>query len=206
MFSYLNSDAVLDALGDKVTTTIGKAVALTRDDFDEYWAAHPDWVAAHSERGLANWLHDRLWFHVTRGLDGIADIAIVKNASTSEVVVGDRFRIRIKRHHLKGEISTYPTQTALEFLDQPTGQLPGLEVVHLIAGYEWDKIALRIVRPVLSLRDGADNIIWLVELAEVAGTGPSRMPESGGATSPEVVLHSESTVQSRKRASRGVSG
>lgn len=109
---------------------------------------------------------------------------------TREVLVSDKYRLRIKRHHLDGMVSTYPTQTALEFLEQPTGQLPGLEQVHLIAGYEWDRDERRIVRPVLSLRDSKDKIIWLAELPEDASGTASviDLPPSGDPSGPEIVL------------------
>ncbi len=66
------------------------------------------------------------------------DAEVHERGVTREVMVSSTYRLRIKRHHTDGLVSTYPTQTALEFLEQPSGQLEGMELVHLIAGYEWD--------------------------------------------------------------------
>ena len=92
-----------------------------------------------------------------------------------------------------GAVSTFATQTALEFLDQPSGQLPGLEEVNLIAGYEWDRDEGRIVRPVLSLRDGLDNIIWLVELPEdpAGAAAVVNLPDADGPVAPVVEVRSD---------------
>lgn len=190
MNSYPDTEAVLEALGEKVPHTLGNAVSLTRGDLEDYRALRPEWVARHGDRGLANWISDHLWHHVMVGLDAVDDAETREKGVTREVLVSDKYRLRIKRHHLDGMVSTYPTQTALEFLEQPTGQLPGLEQVHLIAGYEWDRDERRIVRPVLSLRDSRDKIIWLAELPEdESGTASViDLPPSSGPTGPEIVL------------------
>lgn len=190
MFSYPDAEAVLDALGEKVQHALGKAVSLARGDLAEYRELHPEWAARHGDRGLANWISDQLWYHVTVGLDAVDDAETREQGVTREVFVSDKYRLRIKRHHLDGLVSTYPTQTALEFLEQPTDQLPGLEQVHLIAGYEWDRDERRIVRPVLSLRDSNDKIIWLVELPEDESATASviDLPLSDGPSGPEIVL------------------
>ena len=79
-------------------------------------------------------------------------------------------RVRIKRHDKKGRVSTYPTQAALEFLSQPPEQLvlDGLAEVPLIAGYQWNSTTHEIDPAVLSLRDGSDNVLWMIELPEPA--------------------------------------
>ena len=99
-------------------------------------------------------------------------VTLVEQGVTREAVVGGFFRLRLKRHHLLGEVSTFPTPTALAFLKQPEGQFPGMESVHLIAGYEWDSDERQILRPVLSLRDGQDDLQWLVELPETQEGAP----------------------------------
>ena len=57
---------------------------------------------------------------------------------------------------------------ALEFLSQPPERpaLPGLEGVHLIAGYVWLEDSYEIGPAVLSCRDGKDNVLWVKELPE----------------------------------------
>lgn len=192
MISYPDATVVLEELGEKVQHALGHAVVLTRQDLEDYRAFRPDWVARHGERGLANWIQDQLWHHVTVGLDAVEDATVHEQGVTREVMVSNTYRLRIKRHHLDGLVSTYPTQTALEFLEQPAGQLPGLELVHLIAGYEWDRNKRAIVRPVLSLRDQRDNIIWLVALPEDE-SGEStvvEMPSQDGPTGPTIEIRS----------------
>jgi len=60
MFSYPGADEVLDDLGDKVVEAFARSVARARADLAEYRRLKPSWVAQSSERGLANWIHDRL--------------------------------------------------------------------------------------------------------------------------------------------------
>lgn len=192
MNSYPDATVVLDALGEKVQHALGRAVVLARQDLEDYRTFRPDWVARHGERGLANWIQDQLWYHVTVGLDAVEDATVHEQGVTREVMVSNTYRLRIKRHHTDGLVSTYPTQTALEFLEQPTGQLPGLELVHLIAGYEWDRDERAIVRPVLSLRDQMENIIWLVALPE-GDSGESTvvdLPVQEGPAGPAIEIRS----------------
>lgn len=166
MNSHPNLVDVLEALGEKVQCALGRVVAHTRQDLAEYRALRPDWVAGHGESGLAHWIQDRLWNHLTVEMDTLDGVEIRERGVTREVIIAGTYRLRIKRHHMDGMVSTYPTQTALDFLEQPRGQLPGMEMVHLIAGYEWDAVERTITRPVLSLRDGDHNVIWLVALPE----------------------------------------
>lgn len=192
MNSYPQADAVLEELGEKVQHVLGRAVVLTREDLEEYRALRPGWVARHGERGLANWIQDHLWHHVAVGLDAVEDAEVHERGVTREVMVSSTYRLRIKRHHADGLVSTYPTQTALEFLEQPSGQLPGMELVHLIAGYEWDRDERAILRPVLSLRDRNDNIIWLVALPEdESGTSSVvNLPAHDGPAGPSIEIRS----------------
>ena len=192
MNAYPDATAVLDELGEKVQHALGRAVALTREDLEEYRALRPDWVTRHGERGLANWIQDHLWHHVIVGLDAVEDAEIHERGVTREVMVSSTYRLRIKRHHLDGLVSTYPTQPALEFLGQPSEQLPGMELVHLIAGYEWDRDQRAIVRPVLSLRDRKDNIIWLVALPEdeSATSTVLDLPAQDSPTGPSIEIRS----------------
>jgi hypothetical protein len=99
------------------------------------------------------------------------------------------YRIRVKRHHWDGRVSTYPTEAALDFMAQPPEQktLEGMQEIRLIAGYHWDKDLRDITAGVLSLRDGLDKKIWLIELPlsdSGEGTGTSAMPTSPTPQSP----------------------
>lgn len=182
MKNHLTPDYVLSALGDNVAQGLGRAVSLAREDLTTYREQHPDWVVRHSSRGLANWIQDHLWFHVMAELDEDEAVDIQERGATREIIVASTFRFRLKRHDLNGLVASYPTQTAIEFMEQPKGQLPGLELVHLIAGYEWDKEERKILRAVLSLRDGAE-ILWVVQLPEDA-QGSAQVITIPPATSP----------------------
>lgn len=202
-FSLVNfqtdCESVLDGLGDKVVHALGKAVSLTRNDLRDYRQLRPDWVSGHSERGLANWISDRLWVHVQTELDSISDARTRELGATREVMVSGRYRFRFKRHDLEGSVSTYPTATAVEFLEQ-SPQLPGLEQLNLIAGYEWDRDQRSIVRAVLSLRTDQEHIVWLATLPET-GDDSARvltLPTSDGPAQPAIELNPD--LRSRDEA------
>jgi hypothetical protein len=154
-------DEVLVGLGDKMVSAIVSAVDSAAQDLQTYRATFPSWVTDHTERGLANWIHDRIWAHLTRELDGHPEVVLSGSEPTREIVVGINYRLRIKRHHEDGEVSTYPTQTALEFYVQGAqATFPGMEELRLAGGYNWDPESRAMGEAVLSLRDGADNLIW----------------------------------------------
>ena len=163
---------MLSGLGEKVTHSLARSVKLAADDLRSYRSLRPPWVAQASERGLATWTHDRLWAHLTSLLDGHPGVTLSDGEPTREVVVGVSYRLRVKRHREEGQVSSYPTQTALEFFAQGVQDtFPGLEEVRLVAGYEWEADSREIGEAVLSLRDGQDNVVWLVPLPDVGQAG-----------------------------------
>jgi hypothetical protein len=166
MNSYPLSHQVLDDIGEKPVEAFSRCVARARADLRLYRRTFPQWVADHSERGLANWINDRLWAHLTTMAESIPGMELIEKGVTREVMVGLNFRFRVKRHDDLGNVASYPTPTFLEFVCQPQGQLPGLEETRLIAGYDWSKDERDIGAAVLSLRDGKDNIIWKEELPD----------------------------------------
>ncbi len=177
MNSYPESQEVLSGLGEKVTHSLARAVKLASKDLRTYRDAYPTWVAQASERGLANWIHDRLWAHLTALLDGHPGVTLSDAEPTREIVVGLGYRLRVKRHREDGQVSSYATQTALEFFAQGVQDtFPGLEEVRLVAGYEWEADSREIGEAVLSLRDGHDNVVWLVALPDVSEAGGSVTP------------------------------
>ena len=186
MKSLRNSEEVVEGLGEKVIEALGAAIPRTRLDLARYQAMLPDIVATSSSRGLANWFHDRIWFHVVSGLECLDNTVIVDRGPTREIVIDGSYRIRVKRHDKKGQISTYPTQSALEFLSQPPEQLvlDGLAEVHLIAGYQWNPTTHEIGPAVLSLRDGRNNVIWMMELPDPATGAP--VVDITGPRTPEI--------------------
>ncbi len=143
----------------------------------------------HSERGLANWISDRLWTHLVLQAESIPGMEMIEIGVTREITIGTNYRFRVKRHGVDGEVASYPTQTFLEFASQAVDSLPGLEEWKLIAGYDWDKDQRAIAAAVVSLRDGKDNVIWKKELPAVAdeqGGGQTSVPEQPGPTDPTI--------------------
>lgn len=184
MKSYPDVEEVLEDLGEKVKAACLSAVAKARTDLADYRSIRPEYLADASARGLANWIHDRIWAHLDGALEDVGEARVFEQGATREVIVDGvarTYRIRAKRHDVAGRVSTYPTQGALEFLDQPPAQLTfeGLEQAHLIVGYQWEADAHEIGPAVLSLRDGMDTVIWLTELEEPVPASP---PEQFGST------------------------
>jgi hypothetical protein len=194
----ISSEEALDQLGDKVVEVLSTSVAASREDLTEYREFRPIWVQQHSPRGLANWISDRLWAHVCTGLDDVDEVEAFQKGVIREIVLGTKLRLRIKRHHLDGAVSTYPTQMALEFMNQPMGQLPGMETTHLIFGYEWDRDLAEIGSALLSLRDGQDNVIWKIALPETAATIAlaSNTPDTEVPSAPRIRVVSEADSES----------
>lgn len=160
MKSYPDWEKVSGDLGDKVVIGVSTAVGNAKADLLKYRRTFPLWVAEATERGLASWIHDRLWFRLISELDEISDVSVIDREPTRQVGVGVHYMMRVKRHHKDGRVSTYPTQTALEFLVQPPQEaLDGLEQRNLIAGYVWDREAREIGSALISLRDGR-KVIW----------------------------------------------
>ncbi len=162
MKSYPRSDEILADLGDKVLNAFSLSVAEARVDLLKYRRENPLWVAEATERGLANWIHDRLWQHARINLD-FPDVSFRDEEPRREFWVGTRYRFRLKRHHDNGRLSTYPTDAALDFYIQPD-ELPGLEELRLTVGYDWLRDERDIGPAVITLRDGLDQVIWIEQL------------------------------------------
>jgi hypothetical protein len=144
-----------------------------------------------------------MWYHLTVLLGGLSEVRLVDQEPTREIFVDERYRLRAKRHGEDGKVSTYPTQTAIEFLVQGFHQdvLDGLdEELNLIVGYVWDAEMREMGRPVLSLRNGI-GIEWMHDLPE-SGTGyPAApvepvTPPRPGPSAPRIVL-TESTEEAK---------
>jgi hypothetical protein len=171
MFSAPHPDDVIRDLGDKVVIALVAATRDAREELATYRETRPGWVADHSERGLANWIHDRIWANLRREVDGITDVTLIEKHSTRELLVGDRFRARIKRHSSGDRISSYPTKSAMSFWGQ-SNQLPGLEEVCLGFGYRWEAEERLMGATVISLRESLDGPpIWavVVDTAQAGG-------------------------------------
>lgn len=192
---YPTSEAVLAGIGEKPIEAFSLCVTRARHDLHMYRETFPVWVADHSERGLANWISDRIWAHLLGLADSISDMEMIEKGVTREVTIGVNYRFRVKRHSEDGMVASYETPTFLEFVSQRNATtLPGMEETRLIAGYDWIKDLRNIGSPVISLRDGRDNIIWKATLPEVpdedtgdgGSTAPVVTPERPGPTGPVV--------------------
>lgn len=163
---------ILDDLGDKMLDALALSVTRARADFQQYQATLPEFVIQASARGRANWIHDRLWHHISTLLDDTDDVFLIDLGATREIVLGDRYRIRMKSHKPPSRVASYPTQAALAFMQQAPEQLvlDGLEQIRLIGGYEWMDETSVIGPAVLSMRDGQDNVLWVHELSEPGTT------------------------------------
>lgn len=97
-----NAAEVLDDIGEKAVTAFSKAVMRSKSDLATYRATFPQWVLDHSERGLANWISDRLWAH----LIVLADEYVRGNVTTNHA---EGFFSQLKRsldgtfHHVSVE-------------------------------------------------------------------------------------------------------
>lgn len=191
---YPSEDEVTANLGDKVMATFGLVVAQTRADLNVYRRTFPMWASAATDRGLLSWCHDRAWAHLTRLFDGVSEVSFVDQPPLRELYVGLRYRLRWKKHDLSDRVATYPTQTAIEFLEQDPPTLDGMEEIRLVAGYRWDPVTREIGSGILSLRDGNEKVVWSHVLDEPdAGRGGltevTPIVPAGAPTAPQIVVH-----------------
>jgi hypothetical protein len=161
-------DAFQD-LGSKVCDGFAVAVDRTRDDLSEYRRSATRLSGRHSPTGLANWIADQLMENLAEALDGIPGIDFVDGVGhTREILIrgssGCYYRFRAKRHYPDGGVSTYRTDTAIEFMTQEDADLALFEYseVRLTVGYVWDADLQAIGEAVVSLRDeGGRRMIWM---------------------------------------------
>lgn len=171
MFSapYPTDDEVVTELGDKFLSALVTAVRGARSDINDMREWRPSWFPVMHSRVLSNLIHDRIWARLVADINNDPDTRIIEKGAAREVMIGLHLRLRVKRHHSGDRISTYPTRTAIEFWQQSTNNhIPGLEEVRIAVGYRWDREIRKVGAPLLSLRDGKENIIWAVELDEPA--------------------------------------
>lgn len=183
-----SADEVLTALGDKITFGLGDAVAGAANDLALYRAMLPDFAAEQCSRGLANWIHDRIWARAKANLDDVPDAHFNDRGATHDLWVRTDFRLRAKRHSLTGAIRAYPTPSTLDFISQQT-DLFGASTVNLTIGYEWDEPAQQMGDPVISLRDGSfEEVIWMTNLptSGLAGTVFPIAPMSDSPATPAI--------------------
>jgi len=158
------SEVFID-LGDKFLEAVSLAVGHTERDLRSYRRGHPLIVAGHSQRGLASWIHDRLWVNLAALLEGVPDVSIRDAEPNREIFVGLKYQVRLKRHNLQGGVTTYPTRTALSFLRQRQQTLDGVDQVSICAGYYWEAETRSIGEPVISLPKDRSRAVWCEVLA-----------------------------------------
>jgi len=170
MFDLQKSGPVLTALGQKPIDALGEAVAATRRDLAVYRSALPRFVAEASQRGLHNWIHDRMFANSLVEIDGMPEVQVIDQEPVRDLCFGSLFRVRLKGHDYRDIVAAYPTRASLDFYAQgwqPT--FPTLEEVRLVAGYRWDSDLREMKEAVISLRDGREKVIWAVELVQQHG-------------------------------------
>lgn len=167
MIDPRDSQSVLDALGQKPLDAVGNAVRDTRLDLREYRSTLPAMAARHSQRGILNWIHDQFFAHLRGQFEAaVTDSTVVDREPHREIFVGHTFRFRFKKHSASDMVSSFPTPGFLDFAMQDPPQL--IQEIRLIGGYRWDPDTREIGAAVLSARDGRDNVLWVIELAEGA--------------------------------------
>lgn len=169
----MNQESVLESLGDKFATALANSVTGARADIAEMRRVFPSWFPRMTKRGLANIIWERVWARLCEQLEDDSAMEIVQHGATNEIYLGVEWVLRVKRHSTENAISTYATQTAIEFYEQqPT--LDGMALTSLAVGYQWDADLNEIGAPVVSYRDGKDNPIWMARLDE-AGDGTNAL-------------------------------
>lgn len=176
---------VLEDLDEKVLEALVSAADAARHDLRTYREILPDIAAQSSARGMANWIHDRIWYHACRLLDSVEDAVCYEKGPFREVIVKDQYRLRLKRHRPPAAVASYPTQGAIDFMEQPDGQrvLEGMEQLRLIFGYAWDPDSDEMGPAVLSMRHGIKNVLWVHELSSTRPTTAPLPSREGPAAS-----------------------
>ena len=200
----VDADNVLESLGDKLLAAWASAVANATADLAEYRAALPSQAAAHGPRGMSNVIHDLLWQHLKAETDDMDEVTVFESGPLRELIVHDRFRIRVKRHHGTGAIASYPTDQALRFYGQhpPPGQfvlfddLP--EMTNLVFGYIWHPELGEMGAATVSYPTSRSDTLWIREIRPQAPSGvivPSR-PDAPAPT----VRPMETNVDTRRHS------
>jgi len=194
MISPPGPTEVLEELGDKFVTAISVAVAMTQSDQLVYRQQHPLFAAAQSVGGWAYWIHDQLWKNLVAHVEDLPGVSIRDDQPqpTREIFVGLRYRVRVKRHDVKGGVATYPTPHARRLFRQRQETLDGIQEVVLCVGYTWDNLTNSIKEPILSLPRDIRRAEWLQALLPAEADGATGVytlrsaPEPAGPVAPMI--------------------
>ena len=202
MISHPSPDDVVTELDDKVIDAVRLGVAHAKEQFRIYQLEHPDWLAGNAKRTVANLIHDWMWAAVIAELDEAPHVRIIDKDPRRELAIRVEseerlsYLLRLKRHHLDGSTSSYQTQTVIDFeLQGPNETFPGYGEVRVEAGYEWDVETRTIGGPLITLRDGRDNVLWTLPLTPHTGAGDGTVTRP---TTPEPVLPSVGVQSERE--------
>ena len=180
MFSPRDPDIVLEELGDKFPLALVRATDAARSDLRELRTWKREWLQSMFQREVAGIVHARIWDHLTADLDGVEGIEFRTEEPFREVRIvtafGRTFKVRVKRHSEGDKIRSYPTPSDLEFWGGAVVTFEGLEEIPLAAGYRWEAGTGEVGAPVISYREGKENVIWAVEVdaAAAGGVAPLR--------------------------------
>jgi hypothetical protein len=167
---FPDADRVLADLGNDLVGAFIGAVDAARDDYAQFRQEHPDWFVGFSSRFIANFLHERIWNHLVRAIEGLDGIHVTDREPVRELHSGTTYVMRVKRHNASDKIAAYPTDAALRFWSNRVLTLDGLELLSLALGYYWQADLRAVGDAVLSFRDGKDNPIWAIRLQRAGGT------------------------------------
>lgn len=90
------------------------AAALARRGVTRYRDTFPLSVSEHNERGLASWIHDRMWTHAAALIDGTPNIVLRDKDPFREITDGVQYRVRTKRHRKEGGVRSYATAACVQ--------------------------------------------------------------------------------------------
>jgi hypothetical protein len=164
------SERVLTDLGDRFVHSFIDAVEGARDDYTAFRLWQPGWFPSFTNRFTANFLHERIWDRLVRGISTLDGVHVVDREPVRQLRSGTQYLIRVKRHHPGDRISAYPTEASSAFWSNSVLTLEGLESFSLALGYLWDADLRAVGDAVLSFRDGKDNPIWAIQLRRDTGT------------------------------------
>lgn len=200
MDSHPSPEEAKAELGDKVIDAVCVGVAHAKEQLRIYQRDHADWLAGNAKRTVANLIHDWMWAAVTTELAEASHVTIVDSDPRRELAIRVEseqrlsYLLRLKRHHLDGSTSSYQTQTVIDFELQGRNQMfPGYGEVRLEAGYEWDAETRTMGTPLITLRDGRNNVVWTLPLPLYTGSagGTVTQPITPEPTPPIVGVQGE---------------
>ena len=175
LFDPADDQRVLEEIGPQFATAISTSVRTARDKYRGLRAREPHITRLFTQRTSANVLHDLIWSELAASLGDNPDYSLVDTYPLRMIThpCGSRlYRIRIKRH--RGNfISSYATATDKKYYSGNVDTFDGYEVVSLAAGYRWDSEIGEVICPVISYRQGKDNVVWQVEPSDGTETGTS---------------------------------